>query len=296
MRTAGAAPATAVRIADSMPPAIDRAKFIEPQFVTYKSRDGKPVPAALFVPSSTWSTPGSLSATRSRWPGCSSTSAPTPVGYLWQGCHAVDRADRLLRRKERGPDVTAAPAVGAASPACSSAGANANDGQTLYNRMLGATTAISSCSSSTGSGSGDEGIRSKERLQRRRRVDGQQMMRRQLDWAQSHGFDRRLELLARHGSVSNATPAASPGRPRVSTGPALRRPSRGGGRGGQRGASKRSLRPAPARLEIRDVEMVRALLGRRREPNLRDHDDHRQHAADLGRARASARTAEIRGS
>lgn len=50
VRTSGTATAAAVRITDSMPPAIDRTKFVEPQFVTYKSWDGKPVPAALFVP------------------------------------------------------------------------------------------------------------------------------------------------------------------------------------------------------------------------------------------------------
>jgi len=39
-----------VRLADSLPPDIDRAKLVEPRFVRYPSRDGKPVPAYLFTP------------------------------------------------------------------------------------------------------------------------------------------------------------------------------------------------------------------------------------------------------
>lgn len=41
---------TAVRLTDSMPATVDRAKLIEPQLVRYRSRDGKTVHANLFVP------------------------------------------------------------------------------------------------------------------------------------------------------------------------------------------------------------------------------------------------------
>ena len=43
----GAAP---VRLTDSMPPAVDRSAFVEPQLVHYPGPDGKQVPAYLFVP------------------------------------------------------------------------------------------------------------------------------------------------------------------------------------------------------------------------------------------------------
>ena len=43
----GAAP---VRLSDSMPAAVDRSAFVEPEFVHYPGPDGQPVPAWLFVP------------------------------------------------------------------------------------------------------------------------------------------------------------------------------------------------------------------------------------------------------
>lgn len=45
-----AAGGTPMRLGDSMPPALARDKLIEPQFVRYPSKDGKSVPAYLFVP------------------------------------------------------------------------------------------------------------------------------------------------------------------------------------------------------------------------------------------------------
>lgn len=42
--------ATPVRLSDSMPAGIDRAQFVEPEFIHYPGPDGKPVPAWLFVP------------------------------------------------------------------------------------------------------------------------------------------------------------------------------------------------------------------------------------------------------
>jgi dipeptidyl aminopeptidase/acylaminoacyl peptidase len=42
--------ATPTRLSDSLPTSVDRSKLVEPQFVTYPSKDGKPVPAYLFVP------------------------------------------------------------------------------------------------------------------------------------------------------------------------------------------------------------------------------------------------------
>ncbi|MGH9350460.1 MAG: prolyl oligopeptidase family serine peptidase [Vicinamibacterales bacterium] len=47
---AAAGGATPVRLTDSMPASVDRSKFIEPQLISYPSRDGKPVRANLFVP------------------------------------------------------------------------------------------------------------------------------------------------------------------------------------------------------------------------------------------------------
>jgi dipeptidyl aminopeptidase/acylaminoacyl peptidase len=39
-----------VRLTDSLPAGVDRARFVAPQFVRYPGPDGKPVPAYLFVP------------------------------------------------------------------------------------------------------------------------------------------------------------------------------------------------------------------------------------------------------
>lgn len=39
-----------IRVGDSMPPAIDRSSFVEPEFVHYPGPDGQSVPAWLFVP------------------------------------------------------------------------------------------------------------------------------------------------------------------------------------------------------------------------------------------------------
>ncbi|PYR11581.1 MAG: hypothetical protein DMG00_10205, partial [Acidobacteria bacterium] len=41
---------TSVRLSDSMPASIDRAAFVEPQFVHYPGPDGQQVPGWLFVP------------------------------------------------------------------------------------------------------------------------------------------------------------------------------------------------------------------------------------------------------
>ena len=99
------------------------------------------------------------------------------------------------------------------------------------------------------------------------------MMRRQVDWAQSHGFDRRLALLARHGfapAASTATAAPAP----ASTPPDLRRPSL---RRSQAGADVDAYEEGHSALHqhawIGDVEMVRALLAAGANPGLVD-DDH----------------------
>ena len=46
----GAAHARPERLTDSLPPSIDRASLVEPQFVRYAAPDGQQVPAFLFVP------------------------------------------------------------------------------------------------------------------------------------------------------------------------------------------------------------------------------------------------------
>ena len=102
-----------------------------------------------------------------------------------------------------------------------------------------------------------------------------QMMRRQLDWAQSHGFDRRLALLARHGFVPDATPpAASRARPpsvhAAGSPEAVAAAVAAGSR-------RRRLRDGHSALHqqawIGDVEMVRALLAAGANPDLVD-DEH----------------------
>jgi dipeptidyl aminopeptidase/acylaminoacyl peptidase len=52
-----AAHATPERLTDSLPPTIDRASLVEPQFVRYAAPDGKQVPAFLFVPPDMAKTP-----------------------------------------------------------------------------------------------------------------------------------------------------------------------------------------------------------------------------------------------
>ncbi len=82
-------------------------------------------------------------------------------------------------------------------------GAEANDGQALYNRMFGRDDDHLELLFEFGLGTGDGGV------WKRRLGDAAEtpadMMRRQLDWAASQGFRDRLALLAAHGFTTDAT-------------------------------------------------------------------------------------------
>ena len=77
------------------------------------------------------------------------------------------------------------------------AGADPNDGQALYNRMFGSSDDHLELLFDHGLGTGDGGP------WHRRDPDGtdspEQLLRAQLAWAVTHGFTRRIALLARHG-------------------------------------------------------------------------------------------------
>jgi len=151
-------------------------------------------------------------------------------------------------------------------------GADPNDGQALYNRMFGRDDSHLELLFEYGLGTGDGGVW-RERLGDATESPAQ-MMRRQLDWAESHGFERRLALLARHGFAPDATPSSA----------ATRRPPSVHAAGSPEavaaavagGADVDAYEDGHSALHqqawIGDLEMVRALLAAGANPGLLDAD------------------------
>jgi hypothetical protein len=135
-------------------------------------------------------------------------------GYLWQGLPTPFTAlTGCFGEGEQGPGRQPRhPEWEPLARLLLDRGADPNAGQTLYNRMFGRDDSHLELLFEYGLGTGDGGVW-RERLGDATESPAQ-MMRRQLDWAQSHGFERRLALLARHGFVpDDTTPAASRARP-----------------------------------------------------------------------------------
>jgi len=85
-------------------------------------------------------------------------------------------------------------------------GAEANDGQALYNRMFGRDDSHLRLLFDYGLGTGDGGVW-KHRIGEAIETPTE-MMDRQLDWAVSNGFAERLDLLADHGHRPATAPVA----------------------------------------------------------------------------------------
>jgi hypothetical protein len=143
--------------------------------------------------------------------------ADPDAGFLWRGQPPPFTAlTGLFGGGEQGE--TAQPAHPYAVPLARlllAAGADPNDGQTLYHRMFGETDEHLELLFAHGLGQGDGGP------WRRRlgdRLDPPEaMVRAQLTWAITHGQQRRIRLLADHG-VDLAAPLASSWLPTAPTG------------------------------------------------------------------------------
>jgi ankyrin repeat protein len=98
------------------------------------------------------------------------------------------------------------------------------------------------------------------------------MMRRQLDWAQAHGFDRRLDLLARHGFGPDAT-TGSRTDPSVHAAGSPEAVAQAVATGADVDAYEDGRTALHQEAWIGDVEMVRALLAAGANPDLVD-DEH----------------------
>jgi ankyrin repeat protein len=145
-------------------------------------------------------------------------------------------------------------------------GADANDGQALYNRMFGRDDSHLVLLFEYGLGTGDGGV------WWRRLGDATEspaeMMARQLAWAQQHGFERRLALLAEHGFRPERAPApAAPSVHRAGSPEAVEAAVAAGADVDAYEEGHTALHQA---AWIGDVEMVRALLAAGADPNRLD--------------------------
>jgi len=97
-------------------------------------------------------------------------------------------------------------------------------------------------------------------------------MRRQVDWAQAHGFERRLALLARHGFAPDTTPSSTAARrpPSVHAAGSPEAVATAVAGGAQVDAYEDGHSALHQQAWIGDVEMVRALLAAGANPDLLD--------------------------
>jgi hypothetical protein len=148
-------------------------------------------------------------------------------------------------------------------------GADANDGQTLYNRMFGRDDSHLELLFEYGLGTGDGGA------WRQRLGDATEspaeMMLRQVDWAQAHGFDRRLALLARHGFAPAVSTGPRPG-PSVHAAGSPEAVTAAVDAGADVDAFEEGHSALHQQAWIGDVEMVRALLAAGANPYLIDRE------------------------
>ena len=150
-------------------------------------------------------------------------------------------------------------------------GADANDGQTLYNRMFGRDDSHLELLFGYGLGTGDAGV------WRHRLGDATEspaeMMARQVDWAVRHGFAERLALLARHGFVPQAGGAGPPHQPSIQAAGSPEAVSRAVAAGADVDAYDHGRSALHHQAWIGDVEMVQALLAACADANVQD-DEH----------------------
>lgn len=156
-------------------------------------------------------------------------------------------------------------------------GSDANDGQTLYNRMFSRDDSHLRLLLAHGLGRGDGGVW-RRRLGERQDTP-QRMVALQVDWARAHGLTDRLVLLAAYG-FDEGTPAdaPSPWRDRGLVPPVAAAGTPVGvralaGRGADLDAKIHGRTMLHHAAWIGDVELVRALLEAGADPEVLD-DDH----------------------
>lgn len=163
-------------------------------------------------------------------------------------------------------------------------GADANDGQTLYNRMFGRDDSHLRVLLAHGLGRGDGGVW-RQRLGERQDTP-QRMVALQVDWAQAHGLTDRLALLAAHGfDAGTPDDAPSPWRERGPVPPvaaagtpaavrALVAASAPTGPGGVLDAKIHGRTLLHHAAWMGDVELARALLEGGADPQVLDDEHH----------------------
>jgi hypothetical protein len=200
------------------------------------------------------------------------SGADPASGYLWQGLPTPFTAlTGCFGEGEQGPGRQPRhPQWEPLARLLLERGADPNDGQTLYNRMFGRDDSHLELLFDYGLGTGDGGA------WRQRLGDATEspaeMMRRQVDWAQAHGFDRRLALLARHGFAPDTAPSstAAPRPPSVHAAGSPEAVAAAVRAGAHVDAYEDGHSALHQQAWIGDVEMVRALLAARANPDLLD--------------------------
>ena len=192
-------------------------------------------------------------------------------GYLWQGLTPPFTAlTGCFGEGEQGPGRQPRhPVWEPLARLLLDRGADANDGQTLYNRMFGRDDSHLELLFAYGLGTGDGGVW-RHRLGEATESPAE-MMTRQLDWAQRHGFDRRLALLARHGFVRAAS-ADERKNPSVHTAGSPGGVARALAAGADVDAYESGRTALHDQAWIGDVEMARALLAAGANPDLVDRE------------------------
>ena len=194
--------------------------------------------------------------------------ADPAAGYLWGGLPTPFTAlTGCFGEGEQGPGRQPRHPQGEAlARLLLERGADANDGQALYNRMFGRDDSHLELLFAHGLGTGDGGVW-RQRLGEATESPAE-MMARQVDWAQRHGFDHRLALLAEHGfRPEPRTGTAPPSVHRAGSPEAVAAAVAAGADVDAYETGRTALHQA---AWIGDVEMVRALLAAGADPDLAD--------------------------
>jgi hypothetical protein len=168
-------------------------------------------------------------------------------GYLWQGFPSAFTAlTGVFGEGEGGPSRQPRhPQWRALAELLLDRGADPNDRQTLYNRMFNRDDSHLELLLAYGLGRPASEVWARRTGEPAETID--EMLTRQVEWAQGHGFAARLELLVAHGLADPAVAAAAPGT-----------------------AASPGRSPLHEAAFMNDVKVVRALLGSGADPEARD--------------------------